>query len=489
MTRQTYSTPLSRRALLAGAGASAAVSLVRSAFGAPGAPRPNFVLFLSDDMGWDQVGFNGGKEAPTPNIDAIAREGVKLTQFYVQPVCTPSRSCILTGRYAWKTGTERRPSALAAQGMLKDERTVAEALRDAGYATWMAGKWHLGEWYREHLPLARGFQHHYGLYGALIDSFTHTRFGVLDWHRNGKPVIEEGYSTFLLADEAARLIRNRDRGKPFFLYLPFNAVHGPNQAPPEYLKKYQHMGRAGPQRAQLECLDVAIGRVLQALKDSGADRNTLVMFTNDNGGPRRITTNGPYRGFKSWYHEGGIRVPAAMRWPGVIPAGSSTDEMLHAIDLFPTFCRLAGAGTNQKLPLDGKDAWQTIVAKAPTPHTEIVHSLQVIRSGDWKLIEQGASYYNWPEQPLQLYNIREDPSEKNNLASKRPDIVSRLRSRLTYHKQFAREEEPPARIPGGAPAVYGEEENAQYGDWVREQARILRWTEREAKENRRERKK
>ena len=353
----------------------------------------------------------------------------------------------------------------------------------------MAGKWHLGEWYREHLPLARGFQHHYGLYGALIDSFTHTRFGVLDWHRNGKPVIEEGYSTFLLADEAARLIRNRDRGKPFFLYLPFNAVHGPNQAPPEYLKKYQHMGRAGPQRAQLECLDVAIGRVLQALKDSGADRNTLVMFTNDNGGPRRITTNGPYRGFKSWYHEGGIRVPAAMRWPGVIPAGSSTDEMLHAIDLFPTFCRLAGAGTNQKLPLDGKDAWQTIVAKAPTPHTEIVHSLQVIRSGDWKLIEQGASYYNWPEQPLQLYNIREDPSEKNNLASKRPDIVSRLRSRLTYHKQFAREEEPPARIPGGAPAVYGEEENAQYGDWVREQARILRWTEREAKENRRERKK
>ncbi|MEO0250556.1 MAG: sulfatase-like hydrolase/transferase [candidate division WOR-3 bacterium] len=200
------------------------------------APRPNIVIFLSDDMGWGQVGYNGGKEVPTPNIDRIAREGVKLTQFYVQPVCTPSRSCLLTGRYAWKTGTERRPSTASRQGMLRDERTVAEALRDAGYATWMVGKWHLGEWQSHHLPLARGFEHHYGFYGALIDSFTHTREGILDWHRNGVPVIEEGYSTFLFAEEARRLIAQHDRKRPFFLYVPFNAVHGPNQAPPEYFK-------------------------------------------------------------------------------------------------------------------------------------------------------------------------------------------------------------------------------------------------------------
>jgi arylsulfatase A-like enzyme len=428
--------------------------------------RPNIIVFLSDDMGWDQPGFHGGKDAPTPHMDSLAREGVKLTQFYVQPVCTPSRGCLLTGRYAWKTGTERRPSAAAAQGMLRDERTIAEALRDAGYATWMTGKWHLGEWRTHHLPRARGFDHHYGFYGALIDSFTHTREGVLDWHRNGEPVIEEGYSSFLLAAEARRLIQNHDGKRPFFLYVPFNAVHGPNQAPPEYLKKYEHLGRAGPQRAQLECMDIAIGQILEAVKEKGIDSNTLVMFTNDNGGPHRMTTNGEYKGFKSAYHEGGVRVPAALRWPGRIAAGSTSHEMLHAVDLFPTFCGLAGADPRKGLPLDGKDAWSVISSRARSPRDEIVHSLQVIRHGDWKLIEEGASYYNWPEQPLQLYNIRQDPREGNNLAGKHPEIVARLRGRLKDHRQLAREEEPPERIPNFPVAVYGEEENKRHGEWV-----------------------
>lgn len=475
---------LSRRALLAGASAAALWRFGRPSMAAPPPPRPNILVFLSDDMGYDQVGFTGGREVPTPNIDAIAREGVRMTQFYVQPVCTPSRSCLMTGRYAWKNGMERRPSTESAQGMLLDERTVAQALRDAGYATWMVGKWHLGEWQTAHLPRARGFEHHYGFYGALIDSYMHTRSGILDWHRNGKPIVEEGYSTFLLADEASRLISAHDRKRPFFLYLPFNAVHGPNQAPPEYLKKYAHMQRTGPQRAQLECMDVAIGRVMKTLRESGLDRDTLVIFTNDNGGPERITTNGPYRGFKSWYHEGGIRVPAAARWPGKIPAGSATNEMLHVVDLFPTFCRLAGADAGKGLPLDGKDAWPTLVSKAPTPHSEIVHSLQVIRSGDWKFIEKGATYYTWPEQPLQLYNIREDPSEKNNLAEKHPGMVAKLQGRLAYHKQFARAEEPPSRIPGGKPATYGQEENAKYGEWVRKQAKAQRWEERDTKAQR-----
>jgi arylsulfatase A-like enzyme len=468
----------SRRHLLFGMGAAGVAAALRAA----AAPRPNIVLLLSDDMGWDQVGFNGSKEVPTPAVDSIARDGVKMTQFYVQPVCSPSRSCIMTGRYAWKTGMERRPAAESSQGMLKDERTIAETLRDAGYATWMVGKWHLGEWQTAHLPRARGFEHHYGFYGALIDSFTHTRAGVLDWHRNGQPIVEEGYSTYLLAKEASRLISNHDGKRPFFLYLPFNAVHGPNQAPPEYLKKYAHLGRYGPQRAQLECMDIAIGQVLKTIRDKGLERETLVMFANDNGGPERMTTNGPYRGFKSWYHEGGIRVPAVMRWPGRIPAGSTTDEMLHAIDLLPTFGRLAGANTSKGLPLDGKDAWATISARAPSPRTEIAHSLQVMRQGDWKLIEQGATYYTWPEQPLQLYNIRQDPGEKNNFAAQHPEMVTRLRARLSYYKQFARAEEPPGRIPGGPPDTYGDEENQKYGAWVRE--RTAGFKDQDAKANR-----
>jgi arylsulfatase A-like enzyme len=209
------------------------------------------------------------------------------------------------------------------------------------------------------------------------------------------------------------------------------------------------------------------------------------MLTNDNGGPERMTTNEPYRGFKSWYHEGGIRVPAAIRWPGKIKAGSECQAMLHAIDLFPTFCGLAGASTKQKLPLDGINAWPAIAGGGSPPRDEIVHSLQVIRNGDWKLIEEGASYYNWEKQPLQLYNIREDPSEKNNLAASKPEIVTKLRERLAHHKQFARPEEPHTRIPGGRPVTYGETENAKYGPSLRKQVEMLRAREGKKRDRRR----
>lgn len=427
--------------------------------------RPNFVVFLSDDMGWAQVGFNGGKEVLTPNIDRIADEGVKLTQFYVQPVCSPTRACLLTGRYAWKNGMEVRPTAQSRHGMLLDERTIAEALREVGYHTWIVGKWHLGEWQRPHLPLQRGFDHHYGHYSALIDSFTHMRGPVLDWHRNGRPVVERGYSTFLLAAEAEQLIERHDRMNPFFLYLPFNAVHGPHQAPEDYLAKYSHLGRKGAQRAQLESMDVAVGQVLDALDRKGVLNSTLVMFTNDNGGTQ-ITSNGRYRGYKSHYHEGGVRVPTAMRWPGQIPAGSVSNEVFHIVDVFPTFARLAGAKTDSGLPLDGRDGWDAIANGGPGPREEVVHSLEVIRVGDWKLIEEGASYYSWRDQPLQLFNIREDPYEETNLAESRRDKVAELRERLAHHRNLARAGESVEEIPGYPPVVYGEVENEVFGEQV-----------------------
>ena len=232
------------------------------------APRPNILVFLSDDMGWGQPGFNGGTEVATPNLDRIADEGVKLTQFYVQPLCSPTRASLLTGRYPWKNGMELRPSVAASQGMLTDERTLAEALRDSGYATWIVGKWHLGQWHSRHLPLQRGFEHHYGHYSGEIDSFTlhrgRDRRGILDWHRNERPVVESGYSTFLMAREAIELIQRHDDVNPFFLYLPFNAVHNPNDAPQEYIDLYADSPEP-KQRAQLKAMDVAVGRVLDAL--------------------------------------------------------------------------------------------------------------------------------------------------------------------------------------------------------------------------------
>ena len=440
-------------------------------------PRPNILIFLSDDMGWGQPGFNGGTEVATPNMDRIADEGVKLTQFYVQPVCTPTRGSLLTGRYDWKNGTENRVGLRDNHGMLTDERTIAEALGDAGYATWVVGKWHLGQWQTEHLPLQRGFEHHYGHYSGEIDSFTlhrgRNRRGILDWHRNGRPVVETGYSTFLLADEATRLIERHDGSRPFFLYLPFNAVHNPNDAPQEYVDLYSDSSHP-EQRGQLKAMDDAIGQVLNALDAKDVLDDTLIMFLNDNGGTDSAGWNAPYRGKKSDFYEGGIRVPAVLRWPSEITAGSESDELLHVVDLFPTFAGLAGADTIGDLPLDGLDAWEAIAEGAASPRTEVVHSLKVIRVGDWKLIEEGIDYYGWTTEEPELYDIAEDPYETTNLAATETEKLAELRARLAHHAPFARDGEALTDIPDHPPNVYGEDENEAFGAAARRAVTKLR---------------
>ena len=429
--------------------------------GADGADtRPNIVVFLSDDMGWGQPGFNGGTEVATPNIDRIAEEGVKLTQFYVQPVCSATRAALLTGRYPWKNGMEIRTSIRAANGMLLDERTIAEALRDADYAPWIVGKWHLGQWRDEHLPLQRGFDHHYGFYSARVDSFTLRRHVILDWHRNGRPVVENGYATFLLVDEAVQLINRHDGSHPFFLYVAFGAVHLPHVAPAEYIEKYSHLSNRR-QLAMLDAMDVAMGRVIAALEAKDALDDTLLVFLNDNGANGE--GNMPYRGSKGSYYEGGILSPAALRWPGRIPAGSESDALLHVVDLFPTLAGLAGAEPDADLPLDGLDAWEAIAEGAESPRTEVVHSLDVIRMGDWKLLEEDATYYTWSTDTLQLYNIREDPYEQTNLAATETAKVAELRERLAYHRPFEREAETYEEIPGFPPVIYGKTEQEAFG--------------------------
>ncbi|MDE0660390.1 MAG: sulfatase-like hydrolase/transferase [Gammaproteobacteria bacterium] len=457
--------------------AAAQANEVSAQSGDGGDTTPNIVLFLSDDMGWGQPGFNGGDEVATPSIDRIAEEGIRLTQFYVAPVCTATRGALLTGRYSWKNGTGDRFNGRTSMGMRVDERTLAEALRDAGYATWLVGKWHLGQWQRKHLPLQRGFDHHYGLYGAEIDSFSHhrgrSRDLALDWHRNGRPVVEAGYSTELLAEEAVQLIDRHDPTHPFFLYLPFNAVHNPNDAPQEYIDRYSHLDNP-KQRAQLAVMDVAIGQVMDALEAKGVLDDTLVMFLNDNGGTSTAGWNAPYRGKKSEYHEGGIRVPAVLRWPGRIAAGSESAALLHAVDLFPTFAGLAGADAGAGLALDGMDAWAAIADGAASPRDEVVHSLDVIREGDWKLIEEGIDYYGWTTDAPELYDIALDPYEETNLASSETAKVAELRARLAHHAQFARDAEASDDIPDYPPVVYGEEENAAFADKVERTVTELR---------------
>ena len=430
------------------------------------APRPNILVVVSDDLGWGQLGFNGGTEVGTPNLDRIANEGVKLTQFYVSPGCSPTRSALLTGRHYWKTGGVKEAATRGLDvGVLLDERLMAEALGDAGYETWAIGKWHLGQWHLGHLPLQRGFDHHYGMYSGFITYGSHRHLGKVDWHRNGRPVVERGYSTFLMAEEAVQLIGRHDGRDPFFLYLAFNAAHGPDGAPEEYVERYADTAHP-VQRAQVKALDDAIGWVLDALEGQGVLDDTLVVYLNDNGGTSRAGANAPYRGLKGAFHEGGIRVPAAIRWPGQIPAGSESDALLHVVDVFPTLAGLAGASTTDGLPLDGLDAWQAIAAGAESPRQELAHSRKVIRVGDWKLLDtNGESYGGRWSSRRQLYNIAEDPYEKTNLAGSEPEKVAELRARLAVHRAAARDPAPAAQMPEGR-VTYGFDENAAYGTAV-----------------------
>ncbi len=202
--------------------------------------KPNIVVFLVDDMNWHYPGFNGG-QAETPNLDRLAKEGTRLNQFYVHSVCSPTRAAFLTGRYPFRNGMEERSHGNDVAGMLPDERTLAESLKQVGYDTALIGKWHLGNYYQRQLPLQRGFDHHYGLYGALISYYGKTRGTTYDWHRDGETVRDDGYTTDLFAREFERLMAARNSDRPFFFYLPFNAIHGTCEAPDELLEKYRKL--------------------------------------------------------------------------------------------------------------------------------------------------------------------------------------------------------------------------------------------------------
>ena len=339
------------------------------------APRPNVVYFLADDLGWGDVGWHGS-EIKTPNLDKLASAGVRLEQFYAQPVCSPTRAALMTGRYPMRHGLQVgvvRP--WAQYGLPLEERTLPQALKQAGYETAIVGKWHLGHFRPEYLPTRRGFDHQYGHYNGALDYFTHVRDDGFDWHRDDREVRDEGYSTHLLAREAVRLVDEHDQSRPLFLYVPFNGVHAPHQVPESYKAAYAHL--AEPRRTyagMLAALDEAVGRIVEAVERKGLRKDTLFIFSSDNGGPNpgRVTSNGPLRAGKATLYEGGVRVAAFATWDGHVKAGSVVDAPLHMVDWYPTLLGLAGGSTDQPLPLDGRDAWPAIARGAPSPHGEIL---------------------------------------------------------------------------------------------------------------------
>jgi len=382
----------------------------------------------------------------------------------------------MTGRYPMRHGLQVgvvRP--WAQYGLPLAERTLAQALKEAGYATAICGKWHLGHFQRAYLPTARGFDHQYGHYNGAIDYFTHERDGGFDWHRDDQASHDEGYSTHLLAREAVRLIREDGGRKPFFLYVPFNAVHAPHQVPEKYKQPYAQLRE--PRRTyagMVAAMDEAVGQILAALDAQGLRRNTLIVFSSDNGGPQpgRVTDNGPLRAGKATLYEGGVRVAACAAWEGHIKPGTVVKEPLHMVDWYPTLLELAGAPLAQKLPLDGRDAWPTMAAGKPSPHEEILLNATpqtgAIRVGDWKLVLNGGDSDEVNDQAsgrgktagretVELFNLAADPYEKQNLADQQPGKVKELRAR---YDALAAQAVPPKLRPRSpdfkAPKVGGE---------------------------------
>ncbi|MEM9589665.1 MAG: arylsulfatase, partial [Planctomycetota bacterium] len=305
------------------------------------ARRPNIVVMVADDLGYGDVGYHNSR-IRTPRIDALADRGIRLEQFYVQPVCSPTRAALMTGRYPMRFGMQVgvvRP--WANYGLPTTEITLPRLLRKAGYYTAAVGKWHLGHARPEYHPNARGFDHHYGCYNGAIDYFEHTRDGGLDWHRNGVALLEEGYATDLIAQEACRIIKQHDTSDPLFLYVPFTAVHTPLQVPQDDLDAYSHFKFKNRQTfaAMTTRMDRGIGTILDQLEETFDLAETLIIFCSDNGGIRKLGSNGQLRDGKGSVYEGGTRVPAIVVWKGHLQAGAVVHSPIHIIDWFPTLLK------------------------------------------------------------------------------------------------------------------------------------------------------
>jgi len=433
-------------------GALAALAAVGDAR-AQGA-APNIVYIISDDLGWKDVGYHGS-DIKTPNIDRLAAGGTRLEQFYAQPMCTPTRAALLTGRYPFRYGLQ---TAVIPQsgtyGLALDEHPLPQMLKDAGYYTAMSGKWHLGHSKTAYWPRQRGFDSFYGALLGEIDHFTHkAATGNKDWYRNNKALKEEGFDNILFGTEAVRLINNHDQKQPLFLYLAFTAPHTPYQGPQEYLDRNSHIADENRRKyaAMISVMDDEIGKVVEALEKRGMRDNTLIVFQSDNGGVvnpffagesevkgKLPPDNGPYREGKGTTYEGGTRVVCLVNWPGKIKPGT-IDGTMHVVDMYPTLAGLAGAKPAKNKPLDGIDMWPTLSEGKPSPRTEVVYNLEpmvgTVREGDWKLVWKAAL-----PQKIELFDLSKDESETIDLAGQNPEMVRKLQARIT---ELAAEMAPP----------------------------------------------
>ncbi|CAL9687808.1 unnamed protein product [Knipowitschia caucasica] len=476
---------------------------------------------MVDDQGYGDIGYHGSY-IHTPVLDQLARDGVILENYYVQPICSPSRSQLMTGRYQIHTGLQhsiirpRQPLCLPL-----DIPTLPESLREAGYATHMVGKWHLGFCKNSCLPTRRGFQSFLGTLTGSGDHFSYQSCDGaeacgFDLHEGIRPAWERSgnYSTLLYIDRVKEIIKNHEAQKPIFLYLSFQAAHTPLQVPENYLHPYDSQSNRLRRHysAMLSCLDEGIGKVIHEMKKYGLYENSVLIYSSDNGGqPLSGASNWPLRGGKGTYWEGGIRAVGFVHSPLLKSKGVVSHALIHVSDWFPTLLGLAGAPQSQH-NIDGHDVWKTISKGIPSPRTEILFNIDpvsrrpeepynkaflqngfgiwdtgvkaAIRAGDWKLLTGNIGSGDWipphyfPNAAQQwqglekwhnalgksvwLFNISNDPYERSDQAESRPDVVKYLLRRLIHYNQTAVLAQNPPDDPLADPELHG----GVWGPWL-----------------------
>ncbi|HYH56313.1 MAG TPA: sulfatase-like hydrolase/transferase, partial [Anseongella sp.] len=428
------------------------------------AQKPNIIIILADDLGWGDVGYHGSS-IKTPHIDRLAREGIELNRFYTAAVCSPTRAGLLTGRYPDRYGLRTTVIPPWSDfGVDTSEVFLPEVLAEAGYKNRAAlGKWHLGHASLIYHPLNRGFTHFYGHLNGAIDYFTHKREGELDWHNDFEPSYDKGYSTDLIADEAIRNIKSYHGESPFFLYIAFNAPHSPLQAKEEDLIKYGYdkskpsfgadgkdpgKGRGNSKEqtyaAMVSNMDDNIGRILQTLRDLEIEDNTLVLFQSDNGAaPGGGSSSGELRGHKFTEWEGGVRVPAVIKWPKGFKGSKVSEQVMGFVDVMPTLLEIAGVKARPKNPFDGISMLPVLRGEVKYINRNLFLGSGAIVNKDWKLIEASGLNPKMKLEGDQLFRISADVSEKANLKASKPEEYNELKKAIAPFNSI----KAPATVP------------------------------------------
>lgn len=471
------------------------------------ASQPHILLLLVDDLGWSDVGYHGS-QIKTPNVDRLAREGVILENYYVQQYCTPTRGSLMTGRYPIHTGLQHRAIlSLTPFGLPLEFSILPEKLKEVGYKTHLVGKWHLGHYTSVSTPTHRGFDSFFGFYNYGHDHFNHTHDGFLDLFEGEKVArgYKGQYTSHLYVQEVERIVEEHNSSKPLFLYMAFENVHDPIQAPEKYLNKYSFIKDRDRRTyaAMMDVVDEAIGNITKAFREKGLWNDTLVIFSSDNGGdPFYRGFNYPLRGYKKTLWEGGVKACGFVHGQMLKRKGVISRDLIHVTDWYPTLINLAGATLDSKpMPVDGFDVWETISSGTPSPRTELLHNIDfpekrpgllltydtwysgaAIRVGDMKLLMHvpNATWYQVPEEggiapdmeeiwdqktnivELALYNITADPTDRYDVSHKYPNIVRHLKDRIHEHWKTA---VPPGIVPDDIMALAVAIKNKAWVSW------------------------